>query len=197
MAEVFSESILPIYPVSITPVWQTVVARFDGGGEQRRQKQLYATYDVQLNFKALSAADAQTLWAFYMARKGAAVAFYFYDPAPGIGITTSHAGLYAGTGDGSTEVFDLPGKSTSSQVIYAAGVEQTLTTDYVILTGGGDGSADRVDFVSPPATGVVITCDFTGTLRIRCRFAQDRLSRELFMTVLTNYGIELKGLSPA
>ena len=197
MAEVFTESILPIYPVQITPVWQTLVSRFDGGGEQRRQKQLYATYDVQLSFKALAAADAQTLWAFYMARKGSAEACYYYDPAPGIGITTSHAGLYVGTGDGATEVFDLPGKSTNTQAIYVDGALQTLTTNYVILTGGGDGSSDRVDFVAAPASGAVLTCDFTGSLRIRCRFAQDRLSRDLFMTVLFNFGIQLKGLSPA
>ena len=194
MAEVFPESILPIYPVTITPIWQTITSRFDGGGEQRRQKQLYATYDVSLKFTALSGPDAQTLWAFYMARKGAAQAFWFYDPAPSIGITTTHAGLYVGAGDGSTDIFDLPGKSTSARTIYLGGVEETGLS---YLTGGGDGNADRVDFTSAPAAGQIITVDFTGVLRIRARFAIDRLSRELFMTVLFNFGIQLKGLSPA
>ena len=65
----------------------------------------------------------------------------------------------------------------------------------MILTGGGDGSADRVDFVTAPATGESISCDFTGKLRINCRFAQDRLSRELFINILFAYGIELRGLA--
>lgn len=197
MAEVFPEDILPVYPVVITPVWGTLVSDFDSGNEQRRQKLLYAKYDVQLQMRAVSAADLQTLWDFYQARKGAAGAFYFYDPRPANGITVSHTGLYVGTGDGSTEIFDIPGKSTSSQTIYVDGTEQTVTTDYAILTGGGDGSADRVDFVVAPGNGQIITCDFTGTLRIRCRFAQDSLSFEWFMVLLTNIGLQLKGLAPA
>jgi len=191
----FPTTILPLYPVTIEPVWDTVIHQTDGGAEQCRQKSLYARFDVTLKYGWLSASDAQTIWDFYQARKGAFEAFYFYDPAPGIGALTSHENLYVDTGDGVTEVFDLPGKSTSSQTIYVDGHTQTLTTDYVILTGGGDGDADRVDFVSAPALGTAISCDFTGSLRIKCRFAEDRLSKELFMTVLFNYGIQLKGLA--
>ena len=191
----FPTTILPLYPVTIEPVWDTVIHQTDGGAEQCRQKSLYARFDVTLKYGWLSASDAQTIWDFYQARKGAFEAFYFYDPAPGIGALTSHENLYVDTGDGVTEVFDLPGKSTSSQTIYVDGHTQTLTTDYVILTGGGDGDADRVDFVSAPALGTAISCDFTGSLRIKCRFAEDRLSKELFMTVLFNYGIQLRGLA--
>jgi len=187
----FPENILPVYPVVIEPVWDTLVSTFDSGGEQRRQKSLYPRFNVQLKYRALSAADAQTMWDFYMARKGAFESFYFFDPAPDIGITTTYKGLYVGTGDGTTDIFDLPGKSTSSQTVYVDGVAGS----YSILTGGGDGGADRVDFVAAPATGESISCDFTGKLRINCRFAQDRLSKELFMTVLYNFGIELKGLA--
>lgn len=183
----------PVYPIIIKPVWNTLITQFDSGAEQRRQKSLYPKFDVKLKYKGLSAADTQTLWDFYMARKGAFESFYFFDPAPDMSIATSYDNLLVGTGDGSTDIFDLPGKSTSSQTIYIDGVDQSGS--FSILTGGGDGSADRVDFTTAPALGESISCDFTGQLRINCRFAHDELSKELFVRVLFNYGIELKGLA--
>ncbi len=193
----YPEAPAPVYPLIIEPEFKTLISGFDGGGEQRRQKQLFAKYNVTVQYDALSAADAQTIYDFYMARKGSYEAFYIYDLALLASISTDHTGLYCGTGDASTEVFDIPGRSTSSQVVYVDGVEQTVTTDYVILTGGGESSADRIDFVSAPAAGEVITVDFTGYLRIRARFAEDSLPKELFMTNLFRYGLKLKGLSAA
>ena len=193
----YPESPLPIYPLIVEPEWKTLVSGFDGGGEQRRQKQLFPKYNVVVNYDALSEADMQTLWDFYMARKGAYEAFYIYDLTLLASMSLDHIGQYCGTGDAATEIFDIPGRSTSSQAVYVDGVLQTITTDYVILTGGGESSSDRVDFVSPPAAGEVITVDFTGFLRIRARFAEDKLSREMFMTNLFRYGIKLKGLSAA
>jgi uncharacterized protein (TIGR02217 family) len=191
----FPETVALAYPIIIEPVWDTLIHITDSGAEQRRQKSLYPRFNVSFQLKGKSAADAQTIWDFFMARKGSFESFYFFDPAPDMSILTSYDDLYIGTGDGVTEVFDIPGKSTSSQVIYVDGATQTLTTDYVILTGGGDGSADRVDFVTAPALGTAISCDFSGKLRINCRFAYDKLSKELFTTILFNFGIELKGLA--
>jgi len=193
----YPESPKPIYPLILEPEWKTLISGFDRGGEQRRQKQLFPKYDVAVQYDALSESDMQILYDFYMARKGSSEAFYIYDLALLANISPNHAGQYCGTGDGVTEVFDISGRSTSSQVVYLDGVEQTLTTDYVILTGGGESSSDRIDFVSAPAAGEVITVDFTGYLRIRARFMEDKLSRELFMTILFRYGIKLKGLSAA
>jgi hypothetical protein len=108
--------------------------------------------------------------------------------------------LYGGTGPNgklyniATTIFDLPGKSTSSHKIYYNGILQTLTTDYVILTGGGDGDADRVEFTNPPAAGAVITAEFAGYLRIRARFDEDKLNRQMFYALLYTTGISLKGL---
>ena len=191
----FPESPAPIYPLIVEPEWKTLVSGFDGGGEQRRQKQLFPKYNVVVGYDALTSSNAQTLWDFYMARKGAYEAFYIYDLALLASVAPNHDGQYCGTGDGATEIFDIPGRSTSSQSVYVDNVLQTITTDYVILTGGGESSADRIDFVSPPAAGEVITVDFTGFLRIRARFLEDKLPRELFMTNLFRYGIKLKGLS--
>jgi len=192
---VFPEDIDLSFPIIIEPQWDTLISAFDSGAEQRRQKSLYPRFNVSLRLNGYVAADAQTIWDFFMARKGAFESFYFFDPAPDGSIITSYDDLYIGTGDGSTEVWDIPGKSTSSQVIYVDGSTQTLTTDYVILTGGGDGSADRVDFVTAPSTGEAITCDFTGRLRINCRFEYDVLPKELFIRMLFRFGIKLKGLA--
>jgi len=191
----FPESPIPIYPLVIEPEWQTVISGFDGGGEQRRQKQLFPKYNVAVQYDALSETAMQTLWAFYMARKGAYEAFYIYDLSLLASISPNYDGQYVGTGDAATDIFDIPGRSTSSQSVYIDNVLQTITTDYSILTGGGESSSDRIDFVSAPAAGEVITVDFTGYLRIRARFLEDKLPRELFMTNLFRYGVKLKGLS--
>src|SRR4030042_1299814 len=189
---VFPATPKPNYPVEIEPEWAPLISRVDTGGEQRKQKSLFPRYNVRLTYKALSNANLQTLWEFYHARKGAYEAFYFFDL-----ISLIHIDQYVCTGDGTTEIFDLPGKSTSSHKIYYNGILQTLTTDYVILTCGGDGDADRVDFVSPPAAGAVITTEFAGYLRIRARFEEDKLNRQMFYAHLYTTGISLKGLKAA
>jgi hypothetical protein len=192
---IFPEDISPIYPYTIEPEWDTLVKRADSGAEQRRQKALYPRFNVRFQLSHLATADAQTIWDFFMARKGRFESFYYFDPLPDLGIVTTYDNLFIGTGDAATEVFNLPGKSTSGHVIYVDGVTQALTTDYVILTGGGDGSADRVDFVTPPADTESLSCDFTGKLRVNCRFAYDKMPRTLFMTILFSYGIEMTGLA--
>jgi hypothetical protein len=183
-----------VYPVIIEPEWSTLISDVDVGGEQRRQKWLFAKYNVRFKCPRLSATQMQTVWDFYAASKGAHGAFYFFDPAPLIGITTSYKALYVGYGDETTSIFDLPGKSTSNRTLYINGTTQSSGFSY--LTGGGSDGSDRVSFTSAPADGDIITVDFTGRLRVRCRFRDDRLPRELFIRKLFNFGIDLKGLGP-
>jgi len=177
----YPESPLPIYPYQIIPRWGTIRSAFDSGKEQRRQKITFPVFDAVITYGKLTSAEAQTIYDFFMARKGGYEAFYLYDLSLLASVSRSQSGLYVGTGDASTEVFDIPGRSTSSVSVYLDGVEQTLTTDYVLLTGGGESAADRIDFVSPPSSGEVITVDFTGYLRMRVVFAEDAMSMALFM----------------
>jgi len=193
----FPESPKPSYPLIVRPSWKTLISSIGTGKEQRRQKSLFPVYDVVVKYNVLSSANAKILYEFYMARKGAYEAFYIYDLTLLANVAFNHTEQYCGTGDGSTDIFDIPGRSTSSQVIYADGIEQTITTDYTILEGGGESDSDRVSFVSTPPSGTIITCDFTGFLRMRVRFLNDNLDREAFMTNLFSYGIELRGLKPA
>ena len=174
------------YPLGLTPLWKTLVSDFENGGEQRRQLWLYPKYDISLQYDVLTLANIDLLWAFYMARKGAYEAFYFYDL-----YMSSHIGAYVATGNGTTDIFDIPGASTSSITLYVNG--SVVSSGFSYLPGGGDGNADRIDFTTAPALGAIITVSFTGYLRIKCRFAEDKLTKENFTVNLFKTGIQLKG----
>lgn len=179
----------PIDPVSITPTWKTIIKDADSSKEQRRQKWSFPKYDVQIRYGTINPRSAmQIIWDFYMARKGAAEAFSYFPRYTG-----AHKAQYVGYGDGATVILDLPGKSTSSQAIYIDGALQGA--GYSILTGGGGEDSDRVQFDAPPAVGELLTCDFTGYLRIRCRFAEDKMTEDHFFRTCFTTGIKLKGLS--
>lgn len=190
MAAVYPEDPRPRFPVVIEPEWRTIVAASDSGVEQRRRGNLAERFNVRLAYRRLTAAQMQTLWGFFMARRGAYEAFWFYDWA-----SLAHAGLFVAVADGVRTVFDLPGKETSGQSVYLDGTVQSAGVAY--LAGGGDGGADRVSFATAPAAGALITSDFIGRLRMRVRFASDRLPREWSVATRFDLDIELKGLSPA
>ena len=207
--------------LSITPIWTTIITQSDGITEQRKAKQLFPKYDVKLSYpNGISPADIKIIYAFYMARKGAYGAFYIYDREP-----DEHVSQFVGWGDGVTSTFDIPGITTSEQKIYIDGVEIS-SNNYTILTGGGVENSDRVSFGasggsllletggklllesggdmllegissgSPPISGQLITCTFTGYLRMRVRFKEDKLSKETLTHLLYRGGeIEFKGLS--
>ncbi len=177
----------PSYPVDIDAKWNTLISKFDSGTEQRRQKQIQPLFDVTLTYKLLEQDEMQLLWDFYQERRGSWESFYFYSLE-----SDDWGELYVGVGDGSTVTFDLPGKTTSSQSIYIDGALQGA--GYSIVTGGGAENSDRVTFSAAPAVNKIITCSFTGYLRIKCRFEQDKLTRSRFQTLLYTTGIKLIGL---
>jgi hypothetical protein len=180
---------VPQYPHEISEVWKTTITAFDGTNEQRRQKQLFPKYDMNIVYNTLTTAEFELIWDFYRARRGAYDAFYVY-----LRDVDDFDGLGVGVGDGAEDTFDLPGKSTSSQKIYLNGVEQTVTTHYSISAGTGNEAADQVVFVTAPGANVLITCDFAGYFRNRCRFAEDKLTRTQFVLAAYSTGIQLKGL---
>ena len=170
--------------------WKTITAGFDAANEQRDSKWAFPKYNVTLKYPPLDLTDFAVLWAFYMARKGSFEAFWFYDAE-----AVAHVNQYVGVGDGGEVTFDIPGKSTSAQSIYLFGTLQSGA--YTIVQGGGDGNSDRVTFDTAPVAGVLITASFTGYLRCRVRFADDKLSRDHFVRALYTTGINLTGLAPA
>ncbi|MGA2332297.1 MAG: DUF2460 domain-containing protein [Syntrophales bacterium] len=184
----YPTSPVPQVPYTITPTWKTIITGFDNGAEQRKQKRAFAKYDVTLTYDVLLVSEIQALWNFYQSQKGAFGAFFFYALE-----SAAYTNLAVGIGDASTLTFDIPGKSTSSQSVYVNGVIQS--SGITILVGGGQENSDRVQFNAAPALGAVISCDFTGYLRIRCRFKNDQLSRQMFEALIYKTGIELQGLN--
>jgi len=180
-----------VAPLTIVTRYSTVVSQLPGGTEKRRAKFTYPLYDLQVKYDTLSLATARTLWQFYKDRYGALQSFYFYNPA-----TDSYEGEYCGTGNGSALTFDIPGKNTSSQSVYVNGVLKTEGVHYNIETGSGAEGADRIVFTAgnAPASGNVVTVDFTGNYRYKVRFAEDKYTFSQFYRALVSVGIALVGV---
>lgn len=188
MATFPESSPAPVHPFEIMPRFRTLVSELDSGNEQRRSKQEFPVYDVSAKYdKALDKLSMDTLYAFYLARKGRYEGFYIYDLADVHNQTTTiYTDQYVGTGDGTTVTWDIPARSTSSQTLYVNGVEDGTAS---FLSGGGESNSDRVTPSSVPALGDVLSVDFTGILRMYVRFELDKgLTRQLFEQVLYRAG---------
>ena len=181
----FPTSPVPQYPLEITQRHRNIITAFDGGQEQRRRKSLFPVYDVLVSYNALSPDEIDVLWAFYTEMAGAYREFYFFTP-----LSESHTGLYVGVGDGVTTIYDIPGIIDGPATVYVDG----LAGSYSLLTGGGSEDSDRVEFNAAPDEGAILSCDIVGQHRIRCRFAEDELTKELFTYRLYRTGIQLRGL---
>jgi len=190
---------LPIDPsYDLRIKWKTLINRFnDEGQENRKQKWLYPRRDFSIVCKNITKANAEVLWEFYNARKGSYGEFNFFVPEPEE-TYPSYTGEYVHVGDGSTDVFNLPCKWSSARTLYVAGIVQTEDDDYTFTALGGEDGADKIDFedssMSPPSNGAVILLNFTGILKVRCRFAEDIMSFKVFMDRVATIGVEITGL---
>jgi len=136
-----------------------------------------------------------TVWNFFEARKGAYEAFHYY-----IGEAWSQkytvSGAYIAVADGTATAFTLPCKNSCSVTIYQNGSVIGSSLVVVNATVGVD-DADTLSLGMTPSSGDVLTADFTGYQKVRCRFKDDTLSRSLFEPGLYKMTVELKGLPPA
>ena len=202
---VFPSSISVPYtdPVAIDMRFKTLVSNFDDKGEEKRKsKWAYPKRSVSLQYKAASKSEAKTLWQFYQARKGQYEAFVWFE-STGIGATAynTYVGEYVGTGDSTTLVFNLPAINSSSvHKLYIANSSQD-STSYTFSAKAGSNGEDKVTLVSSSAGGRTvptsterITYDFTGRLKVRCRFAEDIFSFENFYDRLCDASIKLSGI---
>lgn len=177
-------------PLEIILIGKTLISEFDDLGEElRRQKYTYLRRDLTLSYRQISKINARTIWQFFQSRAARYETFNFFLPH-----TDSYEGEYVGTGDGSTTIWNLPAKTASSYTVYIDGNAQTDTIDYTITASGGADGADVISFSVAPSSGERITFDFTGYLKIRCRFADDNMGFQMFYARLTNIGISFKGL---
>jgi hypothetical protein len=177
-------------PAKVGIRYKTIKSDFgEAGLIQRKKKFLFPRRDITLVYPWLTVADAATLWEHFKSMSGSYGEFAWFDV-----VTAVYAGEYVGTGDGTQLIWNMPCKLGSDIKIYIDGIEQTLTTDYAIdLEDGADGE-DKVTFVTEPAAGQRITCDFDGYLKVRCAYKEDIADFEQFYARLVNHGIELEGL---
>jgi len=178
-------------PYSEEIQFKTLISQFDDlGAELRKQKWIYPKRVINLVYDKVTKAQGRTLWAFYIARQGQYNAFVFFTE-----YTDTYVGEYVGTGDGSTTVFNLPSKQASSYTLYKDAVSQTGGgVDYTFASEGGTDGADKITYVAAPADGARLTFDFTGYLKIRCRFAEEIMSFQIFYNRLFSSGLKLQGL---
>lgn len=180
----------PFHPRTGRIQFKTIMSKFDDLGEEKRKKKwLYPRRLMTLTFNYLSTSHARILWAFFIARGGSFEAFNWFDI-----FSNEYVGEYVGTGDGSTTNFNLPSKDASSRVLYIDGNAQTEGVNWDFTGEGGADGADLCELTTPASAGQRITFDFTGYLKVHCRFAEDYADFSIFVRTLAQTGLKLQGL---
>jgi len=187
--EVFPETIKPSSPLEIESRYRTVITQFDTGIEFRRRKWRFPRRSVTLKFPYITQEETETLWNFYVARKGSYESFYWFDY-----LKQNWIDEFVGRGDGTVVTFDLPGKEIDETTlkVYIDGVEQQVgTAGYTFSAGTGVNGEDQIVFSTAPSLGSLITCDFNGRLRLKVRFKDDILTKYRFTNIIQSIGITL------
>lgn len=181
--------VAPLDPENVTILFRNVKSVMESGAPRVKNKWPFPLRNLKLQFIVPDKSIAAQLWQFYVARKGGYEAFTYY-----LYQINSYVGEYVGTGDGVTTVYNLPSAQASDYTVYVNGGAQELGVAYTFsLTGGADG-ADKITFANPPPVGEHITVNFTGYLKIRCRFAEDEMDYTTFMNRIVNTGLSIEGV---
>ena len=167
------------------PVFNSGVQRSVNLSELRASFSSTPLYEFSRSYEILrddiAHDELNTLVGFFMARYGSWDSWLFLD------VDDSAALLEPfGTGTGAAVAFQLKralGVFTepvcnvaASPLIYKAGVLQTVTTHYTINSTG------LVTFTGAPANGAALT--WSGTYYFRCRFREDVMEFQQFMSKL-------------
>jgi uncharacterized protein (TIGR02217 family) len=178
------------WSVTKAPTFQTRIQRAVSGRELRALDYPYPLWQFTLVFAFLRDSptagfdELRTLMGFYLTCQGAYGTFLFQDPSDYQAVAQ-----YIGTGDSSLGVFQL--QRTLGTALPSGGfVEPIVAPDLVtavyfdgIVQSSSSYSVDPdtglLTFGTPPATGLVITADFTYSFR--CRFVDDSCDFENFM----------------
>lgn len=177
----------PINPLSESIEFRTLVSEYESGDAVTKQKWLFPRRSFPLKYQYITVANARTLWQFFISCKGKHLPFNFFDL-----FANTYVGEYVGTTDGSTTIYNLPSKLASGYTLYVAGAVKAAGT-YTFTAGGGEDGADKIAFGVAPAAGQYITFDFTGRLKVRCKFGEDLMSFDTFYNRLVTTGLTLKG----
>ena len=164
--------------------FRTIVTPFRSGTEQRASLDRFPKRTARLLYEDLTSSEIDTLYNFYRARRGKWESFYYFDI-----LSHSYTDEYVARGDGADLTFEMPSVSTvgGSLQVYVDSVLTAVTLN----AGTGPNGEDQIVFTGAPASGALITANLTGKLKIKCRFLEDKMSRDRFTTVLFKSGLDL------
>ena len=161
------------FDVVRTPVWDTIIQQSLSGKETRTARQSAPRWQWELSYNVLRSSagynELQQLVGFFNARQGKWDTFLYQD-ADDYAVT----GQQISTGDGITTSFQLirsfggfyepvlAPKTVSH--IYLNGVNQASGWS---VNNWGSSNAGTVTFTTPPASGTVITADFSYYFPVR------------------------------
>ncbi len=176
--------------------WKTLISNFDSGKEQRRKKYTYPQYDVTLIYNGITSTQKDNVLNFFEARQGAYEDFYYY-----IGkaeeINHHWTNVYVAIGNSSSTTFNFPGIVTSDRAtIFVNGTVLSTTNWSMTSTNGANGEDILLFSSNAPSTASIITAEFSGYYRNRCRFKDDEVSITNYDKGIFSIKIDLKGLTP-
>jgi uncharacterized protein (TIGR02217 family) len=193
-------AVFPVLPgllwdVKKRPNWSTRIQRSASGREVRAALFSMPLWDFDLAFEILRADTAhlelQQLMGFYLQQQGPLVGFYYSDPSDNEVI-----GQTIAIGDGVTTVFPFM-RSMGGYIEPVGGVNSVanLYLSGARQTAGFTIGPSAVAFATPPATGAVVSADFSFYYLVR--FADDALEFNNFMHQLWEAkSVKLKGYRP-
>lgn len=182
-----SNAVFPALPglmwdVVKQPEFSTKVQTSASGKDSTAAYWTYPRWTFKLSYELLrggAETELNTLLGFFLARKGRFDTWLYTDPSDHTVI-----GQQIGIGDSSTVAFQLvrtisgftePMKAINgAPVVKIGGITQT--------TGWSINSTGVITFTTPPASGAVITADFS--YYFRCRFLKDAAEFNQFMADL-------------
>ncbi len=172
--------------LTVKPRFDTGVADRMSGRSSRRARFAAPLMDFELSFDLLrsdaATREMQAIAGFFAQTKGAATPFWF--TPPGLAEVT---GQNLGVGDGATTTFPLVLTIGAALAPVASGSAiRAVTVDGVAQAAGvwsvSAAYPTAIVFAAPPAAGAAVAADFSALWL--CRFADDRLDFEEFMTML-------------
>jgi len=191
-----STAIFPTLPGQLwpkrTPEWSTRTQEAISGKQTRVSLWSYPRWTWELSFEMLRSIAAtpefQTLVNFYNGRQGSFDSFLFTDPSD-----NAVTGQGLGIGDGHTTSFQLVrafgGIGGFVEPIWAPNLVSNVYVGGVVqspaswqVNGWGTPSPGQVIFTTAPATGLIVSADFS--FYFPCRFTEDQVEFEEFMAGL-------------
>ena len=188
----FDDVLFPIeigQEASVAPGFSTNVVTSASGFEARNSNWAQARLRFDAGPGVRSDSELQSLLAFFRARRGPAIAFRFRDPydysSNGMTGTPSATDQAVGTGDGSTDSFELSkayGTGEQRRITRpVAGSVRVAVESAELTTGWTLDDKGVVRFDTPPAAGAAVTAGFLFDTPVRFANDQIEINRATFL----------------